>query len=72
MTVTPIPSFGFARGAVVRQQLGGPNMLVVRGLGEATVVVVIEGDAGGQVRLRELPTASLHQVLAAQTPEDTR
>jgi hypothetical protein len=60
-----IPSFGFARGAVVREATNGPNMLVVRGLGETTVVIVIEGDEGGKVRLRERPTAALRQVLAA-------
>lgn len=42
-------------------------MLVVRGLGETTVVVVIEGDDAGQVRLREVRTDSLAQVLAAST-----
>lgn len=60
-----IPSFGFARGTVVREASDGPNMLVVRGLGETTAVIVIEGDDGGQVRLRERPTAVLRQVLAA-------
>jgi hypothetical protein len=44
-------------------------MLVVRGLGETTVVVVIEGDASGHVRMREIPTLGLFQVLPAQTPE---
>jgi hypothetical protein len=60
-----IPSFGFARGTVVREATDGPNMLVVRGLGKTTVVIVIEGDEGGKVRMRERPTAALRQVLAA-------
>lgn len=59
-----IPSAGFARGAIVRRHGRPPNMLVVRGLGETTAVVVIEGDEAGQVRLREYPTNQLHQVLA--------
>lgn len=65
-----IPSLGFARGAVVRMRDDGPNMLVVRGLEDRTVCIVIEGDAGGTLRLRDCPTADLHQVLAAQTPID--
>ena len=60
-----IPSFGFTRGAIVREHPDGPNMLVVRGLGETTVVLVIEADDSGKVRLRERPTSTLHQVLAA-------
>lgn len=68
MSVTKIPTLGFARGAIVRSAEDGPNMLVVRGMGERTVVIVIEADDGGNVRLRDLPTAMLHQVLPAQTP----
>lgn len=68
MAVIDIPTKGFARGAVVRSAEDGPNMLVIRGMGERTVVIVIEADGGGHVRLRDLPTAMLHQVLAAQTP----
>lgn len=68
MSVVTIPTIGFARGAVVRSADDGPNMLVVRGMGERTVVIVIEADEGGHVRLRDLPTAMLHQVLEAQTP----
>lgn len=71
MSVTAIPTFGFARGAVVRSSPSGPNMLVVRGLGDRTAVIVIEGDTGGQVRLRDVPTAGLFEVLAAQTPLPT-
>jgi len=62
-----IPTFGFVRGAVVRQSADGPNMLVVRGLGETTAVIVIEGDESGMVRLRAVLTASLTQVLPAST-----
>lgn len=68
MSVTTIPTIGFARGAVVRAADDGPNMLVVRGMGDRTVVIVIEADDGGNVRLRDLPTARLHLVLKAQTP----
>ena len=67
--ISAIPTFGFARGAVVRSAPDGPNMLVVRGLGERTAVIVIESDAGGAVRLRDVPTAGLYQVLPAQTPQ---
>lgn len=66
-----IPSFGFARGAVVRQEDGGPNMIVVRGLGATTAVILVEADESGHLRLREVPTASLRQVLPAQTPADS-
>lgn len=68
--VTTIPTLGFARGAIVRKEHDGPNMLVVRCLERVTVVVVIEGDEGGKVRLRDYPTETLHQVLEAQTPTD--
>ena len=61
--VTKIPSFGFVRGAVVRETADGPNMLVVRGLGDRTVVVVCEADEGGNLRLRDRKTSDLHQVL---------
>ena len=68
-TVQRIPSLGFARGAIVRRVEDGRNMLVVRGLGETTAVIVIESDHAGSVRIREFPTADLHQVLASGTPE---
>ncbi len=58
-----IPSFGFIRGVIVRKHGVGPNMLVVRGLGETTAVIVCEGDAGGTLRLREYHTADLIHVL---------
>lgn len=60
-----IPSFGFARGAVVHRRGSTRNMLVVRALGETTACIVIESDDGGAVRLREFPTVDLIQVLAA-------
>lgn len=66
--VVILPSFGFARGAVVRRKGGGPNMLVVRGFVEVTAVVVVEGDADGNLRLREIATAELEQLLPAETP----
>ena len=58
-----IPSFGFARGAVVSHLLGKGNLLVVRQMEKTTVVVAIEGDEGGTLRLREYPTSSLFQKL---------
>lgn len=66
--VTQIPTIGFARGAVVKSKSGGPNMLVVRGLADRTVVVVCESDEGGTLRLRDPLTADLQQVLPAETP----
>ncbi len=63
-----IPSFGFARGAVVRAIGGGPNMLVVRGLEDRTVVVVCESDDGGSLRLRDPKTTTLELVAQAATP----
>ncbi len=66
MGVVTIPTIGFQRGAIVRLRdtdTSWPNMLVVRGLGETTAVVMIEGDDGGGVRLKEFPTANLVQVL---------
>lgn len=66
MSPERIPSFGFARGAVVRATGGGPNMLVVRGLGETTAVILCEGDEGGTLRLREYQTADLEQLLPSQ------
>lgn len=62
--VADIPSYGFARGAVVRHCDSNRNMLVVRGLGTTTVVVVVEDDEAGSLRLREIETAKLRQVLA--------
>ncbi len=67
--ISAIPSFGFARGAVVRPRGGGPNMLVVRGIGDRTAVVVCESDEGGTLRLRDLETSALELVLSAATPE---
>lgn len=61
--VAVIPSFGFARGAIVTFKAGDPNMLVVWGLEVTTVVVVCEGDDAGQLRLREYETCTLKQVL---------
>ncbi len=69
MNVQTIPTLGFARGAVVRTKGGGPNMLVVRGMGARTVVVVVEGDADGQISLRDIQTETLEQALATATPE---
>lgn len=62
-TVTAIPTFGFARGAIVRKTDGGPNMLVVRDLAETVCVVRCEGDEAGTLRLREEPKHDLVQVL---------
>lgn len=69
MSVSAIPSIGFARGAVVRPKAGGPNMLVVRGLADRTVVVVCESDEGGSLRLRDPKTETLELVAPAATPE---
>ena len=68
--VQTIPTLGFARGAIVRKKGGGPNMLVVRGIDDRTVVVVVEGDGGGQLRLRDLKTETLEQIVASATPLD--
>jgi hypothetical protein len=65
--VVTIPSRGFARGAVVHRQGSTRNMLVVRGFGDITVVVVIESDTDGNLRLREVPTAELTEVLRSGT-----
>lgn len=65
-----IPTFGFARGAIVRDKAGGPNMLVVRGMEDRTVVVVCEGDTGGTLRVRDPRTETLEQVLPSQTPAE--
>ena len=67
--VISIPSLGFARGAIVKKKAGGPNMLVVRGLGDRTAVVVCESDEAGTLRLRDLATDDLRLVLDAETPE---
>lgn len=69
--VTTIPSIGFARGAVVRPQGGGPNMLVARGIADRTVVVVCESDDAGSLRLRDPKTDTLELVLPSATPEAT-
>lgn len=64
-SVVTIGSYGFIRGAIVRHKGIGPNMLVVRGLGPTTAVIVCEGDAGGTLRVREYETRELKQVLPA-------
>lgn len=69
MSVSVIPTIGFARGAVVRPRDGGPNMLVVRGHEDRTVVVVCESDEGGTLRLRDHKTEKLELVAPAATPE---
>lgn len=63
MNTARIPSFGFARGAVVRLRAGGPNMLVVRGFDRVTVVIAIMADAAGSVRLFEVATDDLELIL---------
>lgn len=70
MAVETIPSLGFMRGVIVRKTEGGPNMLVVRGLGETTACVLCEGDAGGTLRLREFKTDDLEQVLGTGDAQD--
>lgn len=70
MSVDIIPSFGFARGAIVRKKGGGPNMLVVRGCDDRTVVVVCEGDRDGTLRLRDPLSNTLELVVPAATPEN--
>lgn len=67
--VQTISSRGFARGAIVRLD-AGPNMLVVRGLGETTACVLCEGDEAGTLRLKEYPTDDLEQVLGTSSEED--
>ena len=64
-----IPSYGFARGAVVRQG-DGPNMIVVRCFGERTACVFCESDKDGGLRLKEFSTRDLEQILPARTPRD--
>ncbi len=64
-----LPTFGFARGAIVRHN-GGPNMLVVRQLDRNVVCVLCEGDAGGTLRLREFPSDECEQIVATNTPLD--
>ena len=69
--VQAIPSLGFARGEIVRREDdNAPNMLVVRGLGESTVVVVCERDEPGNLRLREVPTKELVKVLGTGGEQD--
>jgi uncharacterized protein YodC (DUF2158 family) len=62
------PAIGFARGSIVRAKSGGPNMLVIRGYGDRTVVVVCEADGDGHVRLRDVATETLQMILPSQTP----
>lgn len=58
--VVPIGgALSFARGAVVRRDGRGANMLVIRDLGETVAVVRIEGDEAGTVRLREVSKEGL-------------
>ncbi len=61
--LTIIPSLGFIRGAIVRWHGQPPNMMVVRGLGETTAVVVCEGVDATALRLREYPTSELRAVV---------
>lgn len=69
MAVSTIPSFGFSRGSVVRMKGGGPNMLVVRGVDDRTVVVVCEGEEDGTLRLRDPKSETLELVVHSATPE---
>ncbi|GBR19715.1 hypothetical protein [Asaia spathodeae] len=60
----PIGSaLSFARGAVVRLNGRGANMLVVRDFGDTVAVVCIEGDQAGAVRLREVSKEGLSVAL---------
>ena len=68
--VKRFPAAGFARGAIVRKYGDGPNMLVVRQLDRTTIVVVIEGDDGGNLRLREIPSDNLEQVSSDAATRD--
>ena len=71
MTIVDIPSKAFARGSVVARP-DGPNMLVVRSWPDKTVVVVVvvEGDKDGQLRLRDVDTSDLELIAPARTPLD--
>ncbi len=69
MNVAPIPSHGFARSAIVRMD-GGPNMLVIRGMGHTTAVIVNEGEESGTTRLREVESRRLVQVLPPAAEQD--
>lgn len=68
--VSQFPAKGFARGSVVRKFGQGPNLLVVRQLDCTTVVVIVEGDEGGNLRLREYQTGDLEQTLADHGRQD--
>lgn len=68
--ITRIPSFGFARGAIVRRKDSDRNMIVVRGLDTTTACVVVEGDAAGTLRLREYATDELVQMRVDEGPLD--
>ncbi|MEJ0047060.1 MAG: hypothetical protein WDN04_13795 [Rhodospirillales bacterium] len=50
-------------GEPVELPKSSPNMIVVRGWVDKTLVITIEGDEGGTVRLRAFPTRDLEQVL---------
>lgn len=68
--VKRLPTYGFARGAVVRKFGQGPNMLVVRQLEDTTCVIIIEGDEGGKVRMREVQTHDMELALADHGRQD--
>lgn len=62
--VMPIGSaVSFARGAIVRRNKRGANMLVVRDLGDTVAVVRVEGDQEGGLRLREVSKEGLSVAL---------
>jgi hypothetical protein len=55
---------GFMCGSVVRHIFSPRrNMLVVRDMGATVACIVIEGDGGGTVRLREFPAVELISIL---------
>lgn len=65
MSADVIRLWTFDRGAIVRRNGTGPNMLVVRDLGATCACILCEGEAGGTLRLREFPTAELTLMLGA-------
>lgn len=66
MSVIELRPRGFTRGAIVREIGGGPNMLVMRQVGDdVTACIVIESDTPGAIRVREFSTAALEQMLPA-------
>ncbi|CAA2142791.1 hypothetical protein [Hyphomicrobium sp. ghe19] len=72
-TVQQLPTCGFGRGSIVRAA-DGPNMLVVRDLGDTVCVVRCEGDDAGTLRMKEVMKAGLRQVVSHDgiTTEDAR